>query len=160
VAADARPRHTALVELLRRDLANSQTMSVASNGHSIVLIGHGGIDPRSLSLTGRLTQVTYEVRQDRGTSVLVRRQQYLDDPIHRDVWSDAVSPGATGILVEREGRDTSTGEDIAPESPEEASPDPADKLHHAASAVRIPSKIRLRVAWLDGSSLNELVWLR
>ena len=159
-AEDARPRHKALVELLRRDLSNSETMSIPSSGRVIILSGHAGIDSRSLSLTGRLTRVTYEMRGDRGASVLVRHQEYLDDPIHRDPWIELVSPAVSRISFEPVGTDDSSPAEVTIDPPVTENPASPKSPRRSAIVRQIPAKVRVRLDWFNGSSIDELLWLK
>src|SRR2546430_271794 len=48
-----------IIELLRFDLANARTMTQSNEGRMLVLVGHAGLDRRSLTATNRLTRVVY-----------------------------------------------------------------------------------------------------
>ncbi len=84
--AQSRPHAEMLVERLRWDLANARTMSQSPDGQSLLLIGHGGIDPDSFSTTGRLARVVYRCHQQGKLSVLTREQEYLDEPARPRAW--------------------------------------------------------------------------
>jgi hypothetical protein len=105
--AAARPgRPEPLLDLLRRDLANADTIAPTADGRGVHLVGHGGLDARSLAPTGRLTRVTYRVRVDlpaggggTGRPCLVREQRTLDDRVRPDVWAEVVAVGVRRLMV-------------------------------------------------------------
>jgi hypothetical protein len=93
------PRAEDVFGLIRRDLINAASIRTVSS--DLILRGYGGIDPRTLSSTSRLIQVSYRVRPGVG---LVRQQEYLDDLSHPARWSELVLCGATQLEAQRIAR--------------------------------------------------------
>ena len=115
LATDGQPtRPVAAMELLRWDLINATTITTTADG--VVLRGHGGIDPASLTPNNRLTRVTYRVRRggdsrnDGGASSLIREQRYLDDPVRPEPWADLVLRGVRGVAITPAGGGTTGAE--------------------------------------------------
>jgi prepilin-type N-terminal cleavage/methylation domain-containing protein len=103
MAEDKPNRPSAAIELLRWDLTNARTVIPIAGG--VILEGHGGIDPTSLTPNNRLTRVTYRVRRDARESNLFREQQYLDDAIRPQPWEDLVSRDVHAIGVSPAGNE-------------------------------------------------------
>ena len=78
---------------IRWDIANASSMSASRDGRELVLTGHCGVDAVMLRPTGRLTRVVYRVT----AAGLVRRQEYLDDPVRPQAWGELLLAGAMGI---------------------------------------------------------------
>jgi prepilin-type N-terminal cleavage/methylation domain-containing protein len=95
--ASAVPSPAPLLESLRWDLRNAGSMSQSARG--LVLIGHGGIDPQALTPTGRLTRVTYRLVHDKSMQLLVREQEYLDDPALPQHWREIMAVGIKEFVI-------------------------------------------------------------
>lgn len=135
---------TVLLDLVRRDLANAQTMHAREDG-AIVLVGHGAIDHKSMSANGRLAKVVYRV----AAGALLREQMYLDDPIRPDRWSEVVA-----VRVERIAITPTAGAAEQMVFTE----DMADRLGaDAGRPVRVPPRARLRVEMNDRTIDREVV---
>ena len=160
VAADeSKPRANHLVEQFRWDLTNAMTIAQLDNGRAMILVGHGGLDPVTLAPTGRLTRVIYEVRGKGRDAALFRRQDYLDDPVRPQAWTEVVSLGVVAFAVFAESGDF---EPVAREKPtsivpteEEISP----KQRRVPQAYFIPTRARLSIQ-KAATTMDEELWLR
>src|SRR3954463_2708865 len=70
-----------ILNLLRRDLANSESIRPLPNQRGFILSGHAALDPQTLTPTDRRARVMYEIRRRANVLCLIREQVYLDDPI-------------------------------------------------------------------------------
>ena len=68
-----------VIELLRWDLSNAQSISLGPDDQSIVLVGVNGIDSAALTPNGRLVQVSYQLQPNGRSNDLWRVQSCLDD---------------------------------------------------------------------------------
>ncbi len=135
---------TFMLDLLRRDLANSQTMHARTDG-AIVLVGHAGLDHKSMSANGRLVKVIYRI----ANQVMVREQVYLDDPIRPDRWSEIVVMRAQRFAI------TPTTADAEPMIFTE---DMGDRLGaDSGKPMRVPSRARLRIELTERTIDREVV---
>jgi hypothetical protein len=135
---------TIMLDLLRRDLANSQTMHARPDG-AIVMVGHAGVDRKTLIANGRLAKVIYHT----ANKVLLREQTYLDDPIRPDRWSEIVAMRVQRLAI------TPTAADAQPLVFTE---DMADRLgSDAGRPVHVPSRARLRIEMTDRTIDREVV---
>jgi hypothetical protein len=149
------PRPTVLIELLREDFANASAVIWSVDGGTVVLVGHGGLDPKSLTPTGRLAEVTYRV-SGRGTAAtLVREQRYLDDAIRPWPWREVVSVGVREFGMAAGSDDAEPvrlGEDVAQRLGE-------NRLGGEFRVTRIPSRVRVWIG-LAGRAVEEEVVVR
>lgn len=134
-----------LLEQLRWDLTNATTMSQSPGGQRLTLIGHGGIDPDTLTPTGRLSRVVY--RAEHGA--LVREQFYLDDPVRPQQWRELVAAGFKDFAIIPRGVVMPIVED--PEAP--------DRRPGEGAIIRVPQRLQLRVDLAD-AHLNEELWIK
>jgi hypothetical protein len=165
--SDAAAPLAGAVERIRWDLANARTITAAGGGRWIIMIGHGGTGPKSLKPTGRLTRVTYEVRSVAASSragvgeALVRRQEYLDDPIDRQPWTEIVATDITGV----EAVPASGGVEPVREEPALQGPVPravtATGVPSQALTIATPSRVTVRLeSAVPGGSIAQEVWTR
>ena len=130
-----------IVQTLQWDLSNSRTMVQSADARMLVLVGHGGIDPDTLAPNGRLARITYFC-QARGASwCLLRRQEYLDDPIRPRIWSEMVASGITRVSVVPAGGQAPVSD---PQVLADGSDLPAGV--RAARIMRVPQWVRIQVA--------------
>jgi hypothetical protein len=145
-----------LAELVRRDLANGLAIVGPVTPEGFELVGHGGIDPRTMVANQRLCRVAYRVVRRGGgrAGVLVREQAYLDDPIRRDPWREVVAVGVTRVgltSLAAEGEPVRVSEEVV------------ERLRSLrggvaeVGAVRVPARVRLRVEFGEGVVDRELV---
>jgi len=80
--------------MLRWDLVNSRFVTPTADG--VVLIGNGGIDHRTLTISGRPARVSYRVVH----GSLLREQELLDEPARPQRWTELVASGVTRIALE------------------------------------------------------------
>jgi hypothetical protein len=142
-AAETSNNPQAVLDRLQWDLTNAQTLLLPASENWVVLVGHGAIDPGTLSSNGRLCRVTYRVYFSDGASYLVREQQYLDDPLTPSAWRELLAVGIGNFRV------------IAPptEVPDVAAMAPSD------GGTRIPEQVR--VQFTTGSLLiDRQLWVR
>ena len=88
-----------IFDLLRRDLANSESARALPNQRGFILIGHAGLGSKSLAPTDRRTRVIYEIRRRASTLCLVRDQTYLDDPIRPQHFEEVVAANITALSL-------------------------------------------------------------
>jgi hypothetical protein len=129
------------LETLQWDLCNTRTMVQSSDARTVVLVGHGGVDPDTLVPNGRLARVTYFCQMRGDSSCLLRRQEYLDDPIRRRVWSEIVASGITRLSVVPAG-----GQTPAPDTQVLADGNDLPAGVRAGRAMRMPQWVRIQVA--------------
>lgn len=144
--------HAALTDLLRWDLTNAATFEAGTDGRSLVLTGHGSLDPRTFRPNGRLVRIVYRALGARGApGPLVREQAYLDDPIRPEPWTELAAAGAISVNVVPTSRDAQPV--IDPDAPGGTIPP------EAARRLRMPSRLRVRVV-LDSGLVDEEVRVR
>ena len=100
---------------------------------------------------GRLARVAYLVREiGQGQSVLVRTQEYLDDPLHREPWTELASTGTRAIAVTSRSAETTaiTDSDLE-ESASPGAPSKAMKMH-------VPSRLHMRLLFDEGWVEKEI----
>jgi prepilin-type N-terminal cleavage/methylation domain-containing protein len=141
-AVTASPTPQPLIERIRWDLANAQTMDMGRDGGSVVLTGHGGIDHRSLISNGRLVQVTYRTT----VGCLMREQEYLDSPAQPDRWREVVVGAVRSFRM----------------TPESSDATPVDTSDGAATTVTtVPSRVRVRIeSSRAGGSIDQELWIK
>jgi prepilin-type N-terminal cleavage/methylation domain-containing protein len=98
-AAENVPSPDPIIARFQWDLANAQNMSQSSDGRSLSLTGHGGIDPVTLAPNGRLASVSYRLYRDETMNHLVREQHYLDDPAAPRPWRELIATNVTSFRV-------------------------------------------------------------
>jgi hypothetical protein len=126
----------------------------------MILVGHGGLDPATLAPTGRLTRVIYEVRGKGRDAALFRRQDYLDDPVRPQSWTELVSLGVEAFAVFPESGDFEPVAKERPTSivPTEEETSPAQR-RRVPQAYFIPARARLSIQ-KGTTSIDEELWLR
>ncbi|HSZ55759.1 MAG TPA: prepilin-type N-terminal cleavage/methylation domain-containing protein [Tepidisphaeraceae bacterium] len=129
------------VQMLQWDLSNARTMIQASDAKTLVLIGHGGIDPDTLAPNGRLARVIYFCRLSGGPWCLLRRQEYLDDPIRPRRWTEIVASGVTRVSIVPAG-----GQTPAPDPQVLADGNELPAGIRAGLPMRVPQWVRIQVA--------------
>jgi len=144
--AVTQPHTQSMMDRIQWDLANARTMNQSPNGQALVLVGNGGIDPQSFAPTGRLTRVIYGIVQSGKTSILVREQEYLDDPIRPEHWRDIMSIGVKSMLVIPVGNDAPTSDDDAS----------SGNAVNRGRTVRIASRVRVHLETVSGPVDAEL----
>ena len=82
-------------ELIQRDLSGAQRLRIGHNQFS--MSGFCGIDPATLGPRHLPVRVTYRVQETNGELNLIRRQEALDVLSNRNVWSELVCRGISGI---------------------------------------------------------------
>lgn len=143
----AAPAGQEFIEQLRRDLINAGTIAQDRDGRTLVLIGNGGIDRRSLAGNGRFARITYRRLSDASASCLLREQEYLDDPVRPDRWAELVAVGVNGIRVIPESTDA---------WPVDAG---AETTGVVGATTTIPSRVRLHLD-MPGGAINEELSVR
>jgi prepilin-type N-terminal cleavage/methylation domain-containing protein len=153
-----------LVEQFRRDLTSATTMTPIG-GRALILEGHGGLDPQTLSPTGRLTRVVYEVRGKGKAAALFRSQAYLDEPTRPEAWTELVAMNVNAFAVLAE---TADGEAVRRDKSLTSEDADGDAAAGTAGVVRrrrerqayyLPSRVRLRVQ-VGAGVIDEELWLR
>ena len=148
-------RPTVLVELLRKDFVNSSAVIWSSDGDTIVMVGHGGLDAKLLTPTGRLSLITYRMTGRGPAASLIREQRYLDDPVRPGIWREVVSVGVRDFAIGPRSNDADAvalGEDVAGRISPAA-------LGRGVRVTRVPSRVRLRID-SDGRAVDEEVVVR
>jgi prepilin-type N-terminal cleavage/methylation domain-containing protein len=151
------------VDVLRRDLVNARSITRRDDGRSLILIGHGGISPRTHEPTGRLARVTYSLiptGHDGGMTALVRRQEYVDDPIDRQPWQELLATGVTAInAVSADGTTVLKDESLALGRSPPARPNV--NVAPGTITIQMPSRVSLRIeAQNAADSIVQEVWTR
>jgi hypothetical protein len=72
-------------------------MQVSDDGQSFTLVGNDALDPQTLSPTGRMARVVYQI--DPHTRALARQQRYVDDAIRPEPWVELVAGNVTRIDI-------------------------------------------------------------
>jgi len=122
-----------VVDLLQWDLTNARAMSGSADGRTLILVGHGAIDPSSLKPNGRLVRVTYLCQVRRSVPCLLRRQQYIDDPARPQAFTDLVASGVAGV-------------EALPVGTEQVLPETQPTTDDASTGMtRVPAWVRLRI---------------
>jgi prepilin-type N-terminal cleavage/methylation domain-containing protein len=130
-----------LLQTLQSDLGNARTIVQSADARTLVLIGHGGIDPDTLAPNGRLARVTYFCQIRGASSCLLRRQEYLDDPIRPRIWSELVASRITRVSVVPAG-----GQAPAPDPQVLADGNDLPAGIRAGRVMRVPQWVRIQVA--------------
>jgi prepilin-type N-terminal cleavage/methylation domain-containing protein len=130
-----------ILQMLQWDMSNARTMIQASDAKTLVLIGHGGIDRNTLAPNGRLVRVMYSCRMRGGLSCLLRQQEYLDDPIRPQRFSEMVASGVTRIsIAPAAGQSSQADQQVLADGNEL----PAGV--RAGVAMRVPQWVRVQLA--------------
>lgn len=159
-ADEATPRRaSAIVDQLRWDLTNAQTMTPQANGHVLILIGHGGLDAQTLSPTNRYTRVIYEVRGRGRDAALFRSQSYLDEPTRPEPWTELLCTNVQAFSVFPESADADPVEKEKPAAPIAPDDPPTPPQPRRPTSYFIPTRARLRIQH-GATQIDEEVWLR
>lgn len=153
-AAEAAPRYGPLVDRIAWDLANARTMNQSLDGLSLVLTGHGGIDPATLEPNGRLARVAYRIYPDGSGGCLVREQQYLDEPAAPAPWREWAGQGVTAIRVD--GASTPEPQDGAAPA---IGPAPVVAPLQRGPASRLGARVRLHLE-INGAAIDRDLQVR
>lgn len=124
-------RDEPMMKMIGWDLKNATGIVI---GHDrLTITGHGGIDPKTLTANDRAARVVYRVTtNDRGVGALVREQNYLDDAIRPEPWSDIVAVNVNGL-------DASAG--------------------LLALRTMMPERVEVRVEFSD-RTIDQVLWTR
>lgn len=133
-----------ILNLLRRDLANSQSIRPLKNQSGFILTGHASLDPKSLVPTDRRARVIYQIRRKANTLCLIREQTYLDDPIKPNRFEQLLATNITALSI------TAPGATIADD--DELNLDETD-------AFTVPNQVTLHVG-LPHREINQQLFLR
>jgi prepilin-type N-terminal cleavage/methylation domain-containing protein len=140
-AAAASPLPQTLVDRMRWDIVNAESIDFGRDGSSVVLIGHGAIDRQSLTGNARFCQVTYRL----ASGCLTREQQYLDNPGQPDRWRELVAGNVRGFRITPESTD--------------AFPAGENGGVASATAVTVPSRVRLNLE-AQNVSIDQELWIK
>jgi prepilin-type N-terminal cleavage/methylation domain-containing protein len=160
LAARAQDSTGGIVELLRFDLANARSVTQSPDGQTLVLVGHGGLDRRSMSPTNRLTRVVYRVDSPSGN--LSREQTYLDDPARPARWTELAATGIARIDIIPASGDSDFVREPALNATLFA---PNRKMGDVKSVAMLPesrsppTRVRIRIA-STSSPLDQEIWVR
>ncbi len=88
-----------ILQLLRWDLANADTIQPLRAGRGFILIGHGSLDPIIRAPSSRRARVIYEIRRRDGVDSLIRSQIYLDDAVRPQRWEELVAINVHQISI-------------------------------------------------------------
>jgi hypothetical protein len=134
----------AIVNLLRHDLANSETLRFLPNQRGFILTGHAALDPKSLTHADRRIRVIYEIRRKAATLCLIREQSYLDDPIRPQRFEELLATNVTSLSLSAPG----------------ATPADDDELNlDETSTFTLPSSVTLRLTF-PHRAINQDLFLR
>jgi prepilin-type N-terminal cleavage/methylation domain-containing protein len=130
-----------VLAMLQRDLSNARTMIQLADAKTLVLIGHGGVDPNTLAPNCRLARVTYTCRASGRLACLFRRQEYLDDPVRPQAFSELVAAGVTRVSIVPVGAQT-------PPPDQQTLADGSDLPAgvRAGMTTRVPQWVRIQVS--------------
>lgn len=95
--ADVAPWRADLFDTIRRDLSNSAQANFRPDG--MVLIGHGAIDPATMSTIDQPVTVTYRLADVDGHCWLVRTQAARGGPTDAPAWSELLCPDVAAFTV-------------------------------------------------------------
>ena len=146
-SVDPASQFDAAANLIRRDLANAQSAQFRPDG-SVVLVGHGGLEPATGRPTGRLVRIEYRLvnpgrRESRfgeaQAQLLLRDQSPLDVPGEGARWRELVLAGVTGLQ-------------LSPASDDAMRSSTRDARAMAARQVSVPGRVRLRAETTGGAS--------
>jgi prepilin-type N-terminal cleavage/methylation domain-containing protein len=152
--AVTQPHMQSTMNCIQWDLANARTMNQSPDGQSLILIGNAGIDSQSLAWTGRLTRVIYRIIPSGKTSMLVREQEYLDDPIRPEHWRELLSVGVKSVQAIPVGGDSAAPEDgPASGNVAELSGGAVDRV----KVLRVASRMRVHLETASGPVDAELI---
>jgi len=101
-----------ILNLLRSDLANSESARPLANQRGFILTGHAGLYSKSLTPTDRRTGVTYEIRRRAGCLCLIREQTYLDDPIKPGRFESLIATDITSLSLTGGGAMSAEDEEL------------------------------------------------
>ncbi len=148
-SVDSESQFDAAANLIRRDLGNAQSVEFRSDG-SMVLVGHGGLEPATGRSTGRLVRIAYRVvdagrhpsRGGEGESralLLVREQVPLDASAERTSWRELVLAGVIDLQ-------------LSPASDDAARSRSTDHAQTPVHHTPVPSRVRIRIQTNSGAT--------
>lgn len=143
-AQDQDPTNS-ILNLLRHDLVNSESVRPLPNQRGFILTGHAGLDSKSLTPTDRRTRVIYEIRRRAGTLCLIREQTYLDDPIKPQHFEELIATNISSLTLSGNGESTSADD-------EELNLDDT-------TAFTLPSSVMIHLA-TQQHAINQELFLR
>jgi type II secretory pathway pseudopilin PulG len=135
---------TCILNLLRRDLSNSESIRPLSNQKGFILTGHAGLDSKSLTPTDRRARVIYDIRRRANVLCLIREQTYLDDPIKPQRFEALLATNITSLSISAQG--------ATPIDDEELNLDDANTF-------TLPSSVTLHLA-LSHRAIDQQLFLR
>jgi hypothetical protein len=142
-AKDQDPSNS-IVNLLRHDFANSESVRFLPNQRGFILTGHAGFNSKSLTPTDRRTRVIYEIRRRANVLCLIREQVYLDDPIKPQHFEELLATNITSLSLSAAG----------------ATPIDDDELNlDEANNFLLPSSVTLRLTF-PNRAINQELFLR
>jgi prepilin-type N-terminal cleavage/methylation domain-containing protein len=150
-----------IVQLLRFDLANARTMTQSPDGRVLVLIGHGGLDRRTLAATNRLARVTYRIDSERG-GTLSRTQEYIDDRVRPQRWSELFATNVARIDAISASGDSEIVSEPAVSASMFASGHRIGDVKivpQAPPSLTVPTRVRLRIA-SSSAPVDQEIWIR
>lgn len=131
-----------IMNLLRRDLANSENVRLLPNQRGFVLTGHAALDQKSLAPIDRRTRVVYEIRRRASNFCLTREQILLDDPIKPQRFEELVATNVVSLSLSAAGATVINEDELtAEENP----------------ALQVPSTFTVRLAFPDRAINQELI---
>lgn len=146
IAAEPLTDGQKIFDLLQWDLTNARTMVQSPDGTKLILIGHGSFAPGTMQPLNRLVRVTYSCRRQGAIACFVRDQEFLDEPVRPEKWSELVATGITSIaVIPLQVQQPLDPQMIAADGSELPASIAANQL------ARVPSWVRLRIS---GPSLN------
>ncbi len=93
------PHIERFLDLLRLDLTHGELTGHFRGQGPIEIAGHGGLDPRALTITHRPASIVYGVRELGGALWLVREQTLLDEPTNRRTTTALVLRGVSAVAL-------------------------------------------------------------
>jgi hypothetical protein len=125
-----------VVRMVQWDLANADRWRMDRS--TLVLEGHGSLDPRSMEPADLPVVVEYTTVERGGGSWLVRRQRQRAGARQTAAWSEWICPGVEAINVLAIGGETS------------------------APWQSVPARVRLKLSWrqADRNPLEQVVVVR
>jgi len=142
-AQDQDPTNS-ILNLLRRDVSNSESVRPLASQKGFILSGHAGLDSNSLTPTDRRTRVIYQIRRRANTLCLIREQTYLDDPINPQHFEELIATNITSLSLSGTGATSADDEEL--------------NLDDTA-AFTLPSSVMVHLALRD-RAINQELFLR
>jgi len=161
LAARTQDTSAGIVDLLRFDLANARSITQSPDGQTLVLVGHGGLDRRTMSPTNRLTRVIYRI--DAATGNLTREQSYLDDAARPARWSELTATGITRIDITPTSGDSEIVREpalgAAMFAPNRRTGDVKAAGQSLPESRSVATRVRVRIASAS-SPVDQEIWVR